>query len=205
MRTTKRLLPLAAGCLLLALAACTPLPSARTETPNVFALDVRLPEKPAAAGGSLTLLVSQPRARPGFDGQHMIYVRQPHELEYFARSQWVAPPGRMLAPLLVQALERSARFRAVLQAPGSVAADLRLDTEIIRLQQEFFSRPSRVHLTVRAQLIDTAARKVLATKEFDMLQDAPTDDAYGGVIAANRAVELLLAQISEFCRNSAGQ
>jgi len=30
-------------------------------------------------------------------------VREPHKLEYFAHSEWVDPPARMLAPLIVAA------------------------------------------------------------------------------------------------------
>ena len=50
-----------------------------------------------------------PHAAAGYDSQHIIYVRQPHKLEYFAHNEWVDPPARMLAPLIVAALERQRR------------------------------------------------------------------------------------------------
>lgn len=181
----------------LALAACTPFQPARTEPMNTFALEAPPPQSPAATRSTLTLWVSRPLARAGFDSPRMVYVRQPHELEYFAKNQWVDTPARMLAPLLAQALEP--RFHAVLQNSGGAAtADLRLDTEIIRLQQEFAAHPSRIHLTLRVQLTDLASKQVLATREFDVLEDAPADDPYGGVIAANRAMQRILAQIADF-------
>jgi cholesterol transport system auxiliary component len=52
---------------------------------------------------------------------------------------------------------------------------------------------------VRAQLIDVGARRVLASAEFDETEVAPSDDPYGGVIAANRALGRLLERLAEFC------
>jgi cholesterol transport system auxiliary component len=105
----------------------------------------------------------------------------------------------MLAPLLVQALEQSGGFRAVVQAPSLAAADLRLDSELVRLQQDFGAKPSRVRITVRAQLIDVNTRRVLATAQFDETEAAPSDDPYGGVLAANRALGRVLERLATFC------
>jgi len=85
-----------------------------------------------------------PRARPGFDTPRMAYLRRPHELDYFVTSRWVDRSSRMLGPLLAQALEQTGSFRAIVQTPGVVPADIRLDTELIRMQQEFRTQPSRV-------------------------------------------------------------
>jgi len=132
------------------------------------------------ASNGLTLAVAPPRAAPGFDTPGMAYVQRPHALAYFAHSQWVDTPARMLAPLLVRALEQGGGFAAVLPGSGPVAGDLRLETEIIRLQQEFTAVPSRVSFTLRARLLDPAARRVLKTRLFEVSETAPSDDPYGG-------------------------
>jgi cholesterol transport system auxiliary component len=147
----------------------------------------------------LALEVAVPRARPGFDTPQMAYTQRANALEYFARSRWADTPARMLAPLLAQSLDRSGAFRAVVQAPSLAATELRLETEIVRLQQDFSAKPSRVRLTLRAQLIDADARRVLASAEFDETEAAPSDDPYGGVIAANRALARLLERLAAFC------
>lgn len=184
---------------LLLLAACAswqPPPAVPVNTYLLAADFEALPRRPA---GELTLAVAPPRAAPGFDTPGMAYVQQPHALAYFAHSQWVDTPARMLAPLLVRALEQGGGFAAVLSGPGPVAGDLRLETEIIRLQQEFAASPSRVGLTLRARLLDPAARRVVKTRLFEISETAPSDDPYGGVIAANRATTRLLAELVEFC------
>jgi cholesterol transport system auxiliary component len=177
---------------------CAPFQPLTTDASRLFRLEAEMDRAPAAKRGGLTLQVSPPRAWPGYDSANMVYVRKPYELESFVKNQWVDTPARMLAPLLARALERSVNFRTVVQSPTSVVADMRLDTEIVRLQQEFTAHPSRMHLTLRAQLVDLKAGRVMASSEIDLLEDAPSDDPYGGVIAANRAVQRALEQLIEF-------
>ena len=145
-----------------------------------------------------TLIINPPHAAAGFDSQRIIYVREPHQLDYFAHSEWVDPPARMLGPLLVAVIERTGAFRAVVLTPGAAAGELRLDTEIIRLQHEFQTVPSRVRFTLRATLVDDRTRRVLDVREFESTVAATSDDPYGGVVAANRAVQGALADLSLF-------
>ena len=195
----RRALALAAVAALLAACAALPPPQA---IEDIYVLDAR-PAGVSAPRRDVVLAVSMPRARAGFDTAQMAYERRPHELEYYARNRWADAPARMLAPLLVQALERSSGLRAVVPASSVAAADLRLDVELVRLVQDFATRPSRVRLTVRAQLTDVGSRRVVATREFDETESAPSEDAYGGVVAANRALERLLGRIVELCAEQA--
>ena len=186
------------------LAGCGGLQAPKVETPNLYVLDARASIRAAQIKRDLVLAVSMPRARSGFDTPQMVYLRQPQKLEYFAVNRWANAPARMLGPLLVQALEQTASFRAVVQSPGTIPANIRLDTELIRLQHYFGTRPSKVQLTLRAQLIDVADQRVLAVKLFDEVEDAVSDDAYGGSVAANRALQRVLDQLSDFCISESG-
>ena len=154
---------------------------------------------PGPAASAPTLLVSTPRASSGLDSRRILYQREPHRLDHFAHSDWADTPARMLAPLIVAALEQSGSFHAVVVTPGTTEAGLRLDTEILRLQQQFDSTPSEVRFTLRAHLVDSRSRRVLAWREFDSRIAAPSDDPRGGVAAANTAVQLVLQQLADFC------
>jgi cholesterol transport system auxiliary component len=110
----------------------------------------------------------------------------------------------MLAPLFTQALDQSGSFRTVVQVPSRVPADVRLDTELVRLQQDFATQPSRVELALRAQLIDLRSNRILAEMQFEEAETAPSEDAYGGVIAANRALQRMLARLVDFCVEPSG-
>jgi cholesterol transport system auxiliary component len=198
--------PMASVLLLVAAAGgCTLLPSPRDTARNTFVLH---PEPAAAAAASVpcgrrdaTLLVNVPREEPGFDTPRMAYLLRPDILAYYADSRWVDTPARMMAPLLVQAMEESGCWRAVVRAPNATDADFRLDTEDLVLEQEFFHRPSRVRLAIRAVLVDTRRQSVVGTRRFEALEDAPAEDAFGGANAANRAAGRILPALAAWAGN----
>jgi cholesterol transport system auxiliary component len=195
---------IAAGLSVLALAACATLQPTAMPSTAFYALEAAPPSLvPTRLSAAPTLMVNPTSAAAGFDSPRIIYVREAHKLEYFAHNEWVDTPTRMLAPLLVAALENTGAFRAVVLSTSSATADLRLDTEIIRLQQEFLSRPSSVRFTLRAYLVDDKTRRVLAWHEFDAVVPAASEDPYGGVLAANRAVQTVLGELSAFCAEAA--
>jgi cholesterol transport system auxiliary component len=147
---------------------------------------------------NVVLAISAMRAAPGFDTPGIAYVLRPHEIDYFTKSRWADAPARMLAPLIARALEQCGAFRAVVYDAAAVAADLRLDTELVRLQQEFIDKPSRVRLTVRARLVDLNGRRAIALREIEEIEPAVANNAYAGVEAANRALQRVLARLVEF-------
>jgi cholesterol transport system auxiliary component len=148
--------------------------------------------------GRRVLLVEVPHAAPGYDSARMVYTRQPLTQEAFANSVWSDTPARMLAPLLVSRLQQSGQFRAVLLAPSAANAGLRLDTTILRLQQDFLQGPSVVRFSLQVTLMDNATREVLAWRSVDVVQSAGSDDAEGGALAAQAAVQQGLSQVSAF-------
>jgi cholesterol transport system auxiliary component len=192
----------------LALGACSSLWPAASPQPAYFALQgpaAVVPSlKPAGVSPTAAVLVVQvPRVAPGFDSARIIYTRQPHRLEYFAHHEWVDAPARMLAPLMVAALEGSAGFSAVVLAPSAATGAVQLDTQLLRLQQEFGAAPSRVRLTLRAQLILTSSRQVVATRDFEHVASSASEDAPGGVAAAQLAVQAVLSEMAAWCRQVA--
>lgn len=194
---SRRLFQMFASVMLLS--GCTGLQSHQSDSTRLYVLDARPAIKVAQVKRDLVLAVGLPRAWPGFDTSQMAYVRQPHGLDYFAVNRWADTPPRMLEPLLRYALERTNGFRAIVPAPGSYAADIRLETELIRLQQDFQKQPSQVQLTLRTQLIDVVSKRIIAVKQFEGVENAPSDDPYGGVVAANRLLQRLLGELAEFC------
>ena len=181
----------------------------QTKLPEKFALNtmLKLP----------TLIVNMPKANAGFDTRRMMYTRLPHQLEYFAKNEWVDTPARMLQPLLISIIEKTDGFKAVLPKYSSVKSDIRLESEIVQLIQIFNSdtsngmpsnskliksKPSQVQFTLRATLIDNISNKVIAYREFDETVDAKSDDPIGGVIAANQAVNTALEKLGRFTQEA---
>ncbi len=94
----------------------------------------------------------------------------------------------MFTPLMVQALNQNDAWRAVIPLPSSLRGDYRLDTHGFLLQQEFLQQPSRMRVMVRAQLVDLKESTILSTRAFEVIENATSENPYGGVQAANRAV-----------------
>ena len=206
-----------AGLALLLASACGGLLPQATPAPAFYALDGEpgraavasaagaaspTPRLPALNGP--TLVVLPPHAAAGYDSQHLLYTRQPHELAYFAHSEWVDTPARMLAPLIVAALQNTGAFSAVALTPSAMAGELTLDTEILRLQQDFSGPPSQVRFTLRAYLVDSRTRQLLAWREFDQRVAADSEDPYGGVKAANLVVRAVLEQLAALSVEAVG-
>ena len=154
----------------------------------------------AADGNSPVVQLSPPQAEPGFETPRMVYLKRPYELEYFAANQWADTPANMVAPLLAQSLSQSGILRDVVLLPSLVPGDYRLDVYGFALQQEFFQQPSRVRVTARAQLVDLKLSMIVGLQRFEAVEPAPSENAYGGVVAANRAVAGLLDQIGSWLR-----
>lgn len=186
------------AALALLVTGCSLWPPAPVDDTVHHLLEAR-PAVATPAKRDLVLAVSPSHAAPGYDSTAMAYVQKTHALEHYATHRWADTPARMLGPLLTRTLEDTGSFRAVVQGPTGLPADLQLDTEIVHLRQSFLTKPSRVELTLRTQLVDVPARRVLATRYIEVVEDAPSDDAAGGVAAANAAVSRALAQVAAFC------
>jgi cholesterol transport system auxiliary component len=187
----------------LGLCACSLVGKPSSPPPAFYALEGELVPTTQQVPGAvpaptLTLIINPPTAASGFDSPRIVYVREVHQLEYFAHSEWVDPPARMLGPLLVSAAQNTGAFAAVVLASGTAAGELRLSTDILKLQHNFQSRPSRVQLTLRVYLTDEKTRHVLAWKEFSGDAPATSDTPQGGVTAANVLVQDLLSQVAQF-------
>lgn len=193
----------AVACALLALTAVGCL-SLRTNSPEIRTYHLSLDGlsndiRPEQIDGPV-LLVSPPQAEPGFDTQRMVYIKRPYELEYFAVNEWADSPMRMLTPLMVQVLNQSGAWRTVVPLPSSISGDYRLDTYGFLIQQEFLQHPSRIRVAVRVQLVDLKESTILGAGAFEAMENAPSENAYGGVLAANRAVTNILDQIVSWVR-----
>lgn len=173
---------------------------AETTPVRTYLLDPSFAAKtisPKPVQNNATLLISLPKAQPGFETPRMAYLLRQHELSYYAFNQWVDTPGRMMLRLLAQAMEATGLWRAVVQAPSPIRAEYRLDCDNLILEQQFFSR-GRVRLGLRAQLIDVKRQSVMGVRNFEVFEDSLSEDAYGGVVAANKASAKLLDALTDW-------
>ncbi|MDN5869710.1 MAG: ABC-type transport auxiliary lipoprotein family protein [Nitrococcus sp.] len=200
-----RLTLLATGLLL---TACTGLlPPASQEPTHLYQLELRapltdIPSIPAEKRHGV-VMVEQPQVAAGYDTTAMAYRFTPWEIHYYAQSRWVAAPARMLREALTRALSQAGPFRSALDQPSGMAVDYRLRTKLLRLEQDFSGAPpSRERLVAHVKLVDLQRGALLASRVLSFSVPAPSEDAHGGVVAANMAIKQLAAEVVELSRKA---
>ncbi len=198
-----RLLALCAVLAATSLAGCGSLLGPTATPPHRFSLEGAMPgdavAPPAARAPSApVLVVTPPTAAPGFATDRMVYLRAPQEPQPYAENAWVESPPRMLAPLVVQALQRDPALQAVVASPTSAAGQVQLDTEVLALQHELYGGASRVRFALRVTIVDKRGpqQRVMA---MDLVDAVPTqaDNAAGFAHAARDAVSSVLKQLAD--------
>jgi cholesterol transport system auxiliary component len=183
----------------LTLAGCT----SSYDPPEQYELTAVSHKQFAARPVKTTLLVSQPIPVMAYQSADMLYISQNYQLQPFVKNSWRVPPAEMLFPLMTQSLQNTDYFAAVIPAPTFAYADWRLDSYVIQLQQDFTHQPSIVTLELNATLINNVKASVIANKRFYVQAVAPTDNPYGGVIAANNACQQLMEELSAWVVDAA--
>lgn len=148
---------------------------------------------------SITLLVTEPTTQAIYNTTQIAYTPAPHQLNYFVKNRWAAKPTQMLHYLIVQTLQNTRHYHAVILSPFAGRYDVMLTTQLVQLQQDFSRQPSIVRVILRAQLTRAKNHRILAARQFSIIKVAPEDTPEGGVTAANQAVTEILKQLAEFC------
>lgn len=183
---------------LLALAGCA-LPQDSSPPQQAYLLEVgAFTPPPARRSSRKILLVTVSKEAPGFDSNRIAYTREPPKLDYYKDSVWSDTPAKMLLPILVRAFESSGAFKAVVSPPSPVLADVRVAVDVIRLQQEFMTRPSQVRLITRLKVVEMKSGHVLETRLFEAIAPAPSENAAGAARGANAVVQQVLNEMVPF-------
>lgn len=157
----------------------------------------RPPLMPCAA-----VLVTAPLSAPGYATARMAYTQQNHRVDYFATHRWADTPARMLAPLLARSLQTSGLFKAAVESPAPINAQLRLESEVLELRQVFSPQESKIRLRLKINLYDLANNRLVTSRVFSVDEPAETRDPYGGVVAANHAVDRMFEELISYLRGA---
>jgi len=177
------------GCALVSAPAAEPKKEVLSKLPPELP-----PHKPAAA----TLLVMEPDIEPAFDTTQIAYTSEPYQVAYFSRHEWAQTPSRMLQTLLVQTLQATRRFSAVLTPPHVGRTTHTLRTQVIELIQDFRTTPPTVRLALRVRLSDDAANRLIAQRDISLSEPMAHRNPEAGVVAANEAAAKALQEIARF-------
>jgi len=180
------------------LSSCSFLSPVKVQQPTAYVIN-KVPFSVAhKRKHALTLLVAPPQVSALYDTRQMAYTIKPYQIAYFSHNEWAEKPAQMLEPLLVQTLQNTHAFRAVLTPLNAGHYDYLLNVEILQLEQDFTQRPAVLHLKSRVQLVNANANRVIATQSFSVNERLRTPTPYSGVRAANYATAIMLREIAAF-------
>ena len=180
---------------ILGLMSCSPV---KVPITNQYVLSAFSSKKDSAKPHSATLKISNPEAAVEYQTSQMLYVKKPYRIESFANNAWASPPASMLYPLIVQSFQESGYFHAISSSVYAETSDYRLDTQLLRLQQNFLTVPSVLEFSVKVVLTHNEPNQVIGSHIFTIRVPCPEDTPYGGVLAANVAVKQFTAKVTRY-------
>lgn len=199
-KTIKTIVLLSAYGLLL---ACSPIKNTVINQYQLDAFSVKKTKiKPTTAQSPYSVLISLPEAIPGYQSNHMLYKKKPHTLSHFAHNNWISSPANMLYPLIIQSIENSHYFFAVASGPDADKTDYRVDTQLIKLQQNFLKKPSVIEFVVKGVVTHIPDNQVVSSRMFTQIVACPQESPYGGVVAANQAAQAFTKHLLAFIISS---
>lgn len=186
-------------CLLL-LVGCSPFAPVKRTPVSSYVIDIVPPAKRyrKKTKHRVTLLVATPEAAAAYQSKQMAYSTQPYKLSYFSQNQWAELPTQMLAPLMVQTLQDTGVFKAVINPPYSGRYDYVLSSQLLMLEQDYIHHPGTLRFVFRAQLLKASNRKLVAAHEWVINEKIHEAKPYAGVIATNQAVGKMLVRMRSF-------
>lgn len=150
---------------------------------------------------AVSLLILLPDTSPAYDTTRMAYSAKLYQLAYFRDNEWAETPAQMMQPLLVQTLQRTGFFRAILTPPETGPIDYTLRTILLELVQDYTITPPVLRLGFRLQLLGPSGR-LIAGREISVQETMREATPYAGVLAANDAVAKALRETALFVMGS---
>jgi cholesterol transport system auxiliary component len=178
------------------LAGCSVFSPVKVEEPKTYVLDA-VSHTTLSTRKHVSVYVAPIDASAVYNTANMAYTLQPYQVAYFAKNSWAEAPAMMLRPLIVDALGR-AHIRASQSALVN-GYNYILTMQLVELQQDFYHHPTTLRFVVRAQLLNGAANRSVAEKEFAIDQPMAANTPYAGVVAANLATQEFLTELTRFC------
>ncbi len=145
-----------------------------------------------------TLLVTTPETNAMYNNNQIAYTQNPYQISYYAKSYWADTPANMIQQLMIQTLQNTHFYHAIIPQANMGRYDYILNSQLLELEQDFLVSPTRERFKFSIQLVRAADNHVMATKQFSVSIPTHQNNAYGAVIAANKAVSIGLLQMTNF-------
>lgn len=127
--------------------------------------------------------VSPPTAIRALDTDRIMVSASGGRISYYGDSAWSDRLPRLVQSRLVEAMQDSGAFKAVLTTQDRVDGDFAVATEIRSFQLDVEAGSSAATVAIFCKIVDERQGRVIATREFSARTSAPKDDAAAAVAA----------------------
>jgi cholesterol transport system auxiliary component len=147
-----------------------------------------------------TIKVSFPQTLKEKISAKMNYSYSSSERGVYQNAQWSNNSAKLIQGNMIQCLEQSQIFRAVLPYESTAGEDYRLESSIFDFSHYVRGVASYAKVSIQLSLIDTYTGRLIKTKRFSYREDTKTTDAKGYVDATQRAMGRLSRDLVAWLR-----
>ncbi len=184
---------------LAALAGCTSLVPGQRPPPNFYRLTPKSTFDPDLPRADWQLILEPPVANAALDTVRIALMRQPMEVEYYARANWTDQAPAMVQTLMIESFENSDRIVSIGRESLGLRADFVLKSELREFQAEYLGAgPPEAHVTVNVKLVKMPRREIVANQSFTSRATARADTLPAVVNAFDDALGNCLRKLVEW-------
>lgn len=144
------------------------------------------------------LAIELPKTEPGLQSNAILYSKQEFSLSSYVNSKWSVAPNILLHNLLIESFSKSAMFNSVISGSYTKNAKWKVKLRVLHWYQNFLVTPSEVVVSYIIDLYDLEHNKLIASKLFETIEPCSAENAYGGIVAYNKAMEYLIPATLSF-------
>lgn len=186
--------PLLALGLLSLLTACSILP--KSEPSNVYLLPAApTPSASAAAPAGWSLRIAKPQAIMALDSPRIAVVPEGSVISNYQGARWSDNGPVLLRNRLLDGFQADGRIAELSSDDAQLQADLVLASDLRAFQSEYRNGQVTVVVRLDVQLVNSASRKIVAARRFDVQQPAGSEKVADVVAAFGQASNDLSAQL----------
>ncbi len=180
--------------LILGLSACSKAPALKLYTLEVG----EVPIVPKSPYRHKTIKVSYPQSLKEPISEKMLFSYSSSDRGAYQNSEWTHTLSKLLQGTLIDLLDRSRLFRAVLPDSSLLQENYRLESNIFAFEHRVRGESSHAIVSIYFTLIDVDSGKLLKSKRFSYQEATPSTDAKGYAKAVNAIMARLSRDLVEW-------
>jgi cholesterol transport system auxiliary component len=147
-----------------------------------------------------TIKVSFPQTLKEKISNKINYSYSANDQGVYLHSQWSNNSGKLIQGSIIQTLDSSKLFKAVLPYESTAGEELRLESNIYDFSHHVRGDASYAIVSIQFSLIDTDTGKLMRTKRFSYKEETKTTDAKGYVTATQKIMHRLSVDLVKWLR-----